>query len=595
MEIMEKNEELVTPEQGAVPELEEPVTIPEPNNDTKSGKKPKRTKKPRKKLVRRIITFVIIIAVVLAGLRFVRQRRQNAVVDPAAMYTYEAAANRDISSSLDGSGTLQPANAYTVATLVSGEILSAGFEEGDIVAKGDVLYEIDSSDSSTSIERSESSLNASQRNYNKKLESRSDLTITAPISGVITGLNVSVGDTVGTQGGVVTIEDISTLELTEYYSEEYRSQIYVGMSATVSIGGQMLNLDGYVSEVSNLTRVSETGITCFGVTVSVKNPGSLSSGGPATAWLGELYPSIYDDDGFDACAKKVVYAEVSGKAAQINVRNFEHVSAGDVIMILTSDTLDDEIQNAADSLRDAELSLQSQYDSLDNYTITAPIDGTIIEKFYKEGENSDGGKTLCTIYDLSYLSITMPVDELDINNVAVGQKARITTNSVEGRVYEGVVTRVGVNGTTQSGVTTYPVTIRIDETERLLPGMNVDITIIVEESSGVLAVPAAAVTRGNRVLVKTADGTTGEGSPVPGYEYVRVETGLSDGDYIEIISGLKEGDEIAYMNDIVTSDDMFMFGDFGGMRPGQAMQVAPGGGETVTYYSADGGTATRIG
>ena len=589
MDVIEKNEELELSGQGTA---QEQAALPELPSTPVPAAKPKSVKKPRKKLVRRIITLVVILAIVLLGLRFVRQNRQNAVIDPALMYTYDTAAPRDISSSLEGSGTLQPANSYTVATLVSGEILAAGFEEGDVVSKGDVLYEIDSSDSSTSIERSESSVNASQRNYNKKLESLADLTIKAPISGVITGLNVSVGDMVGTQSAVVTIEDVSTLKLTEYYSEEYRGMIYVGMPATVSVGGQMLNLDGFVSEVSNLTRVSETGITCFGVTISVKNPGSLFSGGSATAWLGDIYPSIYDDDGFDALDKKVVYAGISGKAAQVNVRNLEKVNAGDVILILTSDTLDDEIQNAADSLRDAQLSLQSQYDSLDNYTVTAPIDGTIVEKFYKEGENSDSGKTLCTIFDLSYLSLTMAVDELDINNVAVGQRARITTNSVEGKVYEGVVTRVGVNGTTQSGVTTYPVTIRIDETERLLPGMNVDITIIVAESTGVLSVPAAAVARGNRVLVKTTDGTTGERSPVPGYEYVPVETGLTDGDFIEIVSGLKPGAEIAYMNDIISEMPMDLGFGMMGTRP---VQMAPAGSGTVTYSSTDGGAVTRIG
>ena len=586
MDVMEKNEALEQAVPGAA--TDQPIA-PEP------AKKTKRVKKTRKKLVRRIITLVIVLAVILAGVWFFSQRSRNVAIDPSMMYTYEAAALRDISSTLEGSGTLQPANSYTVATLVSGEILSADFEEGDIVSKGDVLYEIDSSDSSTSIERSETSVEASQRNYNKKLESLAELTIKAPITGVITGLSVSVGDTIGTQSGVVTIENISTLKLTEYYSEEYRNEIYVGMAATVSIGGQMLNLEGRVTELSSLTRVSETGITCFGVTISVTNPGSLVSGTSATAWLGEIYPSISDDDGLDANDKKVVYAGVSGKVAQVNVRNFEKVNAGDTIMILTSDTLADEIQNAADSLHDAKLSLQSQYDSLDNYTITAPIDGTIIEKYYKEGENSDGGKTLCTIYDLSSLSLTMSVDELDINSVAVGQRATITTDSAEGRIYDGVVTRVGVNGTTSGGVTTYPVTIRIDETDRLLPGMNVDVTIIVAESTGVLSIPSAAVARGNRVLVKTADGSTGEHSPAPGYEYVMVVTGLSDSNYIEIISGLSLGTEIAYIDDIMISEMPLDFGfgmDGMGDRP---MAFESGGTSSVTVVEAAPGGARPIG
>jgi multidrug efflux pump subunit AcrA (membrane-fusion protein) len=58
-------------------------------------------------------------------------------------------------------------------------------------------------------------------------------------------------------------------------------------------------------------------------------------------------------------------------------------------------------------------------------------------------------------------------------------------------VYEGTVTKVSVAGTSSGGVTTYPVTIRIDETEGLMPGMNVDATIELSSASGVLAIPAA--------------------------------------------------------------------------------------------------------
>ncbi|NLB29412.1 MAG: HlyD family efflux transporter periplasmic adaptor subunit [Clostridiales bacterium] len=536
-------------------ELSKQITAPRPE-------KSKRTKKARRKLIRRTVVVVILLIAVSAGALYFFGPGRTAAVDPATLYTFTAAALRDISSSLEGSGTLQPANSYTVTTLVSGEILSAGFEEGDVVFKGDVLYEIDSSDSSTGIERAESSLEQSRRNYNKKLGQLAELTVRAPISGVVTGLDISVGDNVGTQGAIATIEDNSALTLTEYYSDEYADYICVGMAATVSVPGQMMTLAGHVTEISSFSRMSETGVSCFGVTVSVSNPGSLTPGSSATASLDGIYPSISDDDGLDAKEKRVVYAKVSGTAAQVNVRNFEKISAGDTIMMLTSDTLDDEIQNALDSLRDAELSLQSQYDSLDNYTVTAPIDGTIIEKYYEEGETSDSGKTLCTIYDLSSLSLTMNVDELDISAVEVGQRATIAADSVEGKVYEGVVTRVGVNGTTSGGVTTYPVAIRIDETGGLLPGMNVDITIIVEESAGVLAIPSAAVARGDLVLVKTAGGGTGDGSPVEGFEYAAVETGLSDSDYVEIISGLSEGDEIAYINDIVTSDG-FVTGETG--------------------------------
>lgn len=550
--------------------------------------------KPKRRRVRIkkswIVLPVLVVAAVAAFL-YLRDRF-SAPVSTDIEYTYAQAELRDITATLSGSGTLQPADSYTVTTLVSGEILSAGFEEGDMVQKGDVLYEIDSSAAATSIQRSELSLAQTQRSYNKKVESQADLTVSSPISGVITGISVQVGDTVGTQSAIATVEETSKLTLTEYYSDEYAGQIYAGMSATVSVPGQMLSLAGTVKEVSSLKRVSETGVSCFAVTIEVSNPGSLTIGTTATCWLTsgaeEIYPSISDDDGLDASAQTKIYCGVSGTVASINVRNNETISAGQVVMMLSSDTLSDEIQSAADSLKDAQLSLNSQYNSLDDYTITAPIDGTIIDKYYKQGEKSESGRSLCIIYDLSHLTLTMDVDELDIHSVSVGQTAVITADAVSGASYTGVITKVGINGTASGGVTTYPVTIRIDETDGLLPGMNVDVVIITDSRSGALSIPSAAVSRGNSVLVQTKDGSTGVGAP-EGYEYVIVETGIADSDYVEITSGLGDGDTVAYIPDTASGDDIMMMMFNGGGATVIGGDAVPNQGGAYSQNSGGGG------
>ena len=446
------------------------------------------TAAPKKKRYKKwiIITApILVIAIVLFALRGFTKKDNKTVTQ----YQYVTAETRDITSALSSSGTLQPADSYTLTTLVEGEVLSANFEEGDVVKKGDALYKIDDSDTTNSLESAQLSLSQSQRNYDKKVASKADLTVTAPIGGVITGLSVKVGDTVGTQNAIATVEDDSKLTLTEYYSNEYAGQIYNGMTAVVSIPDQMLNLTGTVSSVSSTTRTSDTGVSCFAVTVEVKNPGALTSGTKATCWLqtsggGEIYPSISDSDGLDSAARSTIRAGVSGTAAQVKVSNGDIVKAGQTLLLLTSDTLDDDITSAANSLKNAQLSYENQEKKLDNYTISAPISGTIVEKDYKQGETVASGKTLCIIYDLSSLTLTMNVDELDISKVKEGQTATITAEAASGSKYEGTITKVGINGTTSSGVTTYPVTIRIDKTDGLLPGMNVDVSIIVTQSKG---------------------------------------------------------------------------------------------------------------
>ena len=527
---------------------------------TEAEKQLKRRK--RKKIVKRIIKTVIILVVLAIAALFVYKRffESKPVQTVEVKYTEVSVARRDIKEELSGSGTLESANSYTLSSRVSGEILSDTFDEGDIVNKDDVLYVIDSSDVDSNIKRANNTLEQSRKNYNEKLADRNELVISAPISGTVIGLNYEEGDTVNTNSPLMTIKNTSTLVIKEYYSVEYKDTVYVGMSATVSIPGQMLNLSGKVTEISSLTRPSETGVICFPVTIELQNPGSLSEGTAATAWLdGGIYPSITSTDGLTASATKAVYAGVSGDIEKLNVENGDTVSYGFVLMELSSKTLEDEIERAKESLDDAQISVDNLGDTLDNYTIKAPINGTVVRKALKAGESAENGATLCMIYDLSYLTVTLAVDELDIMSVSVGQKATVTADAVEGKIFEGVVTRVGVNGTTSGGVTTYPVDIRIDETDGLLPGMNADIVITVKETTDTLAVPADAVARGNVVLRKTADGSTGEKAP-DGYEYVTVEIGMADELYVEILSGLEEGDTVAYIAKTVSSSSNGMFG-----------------------------------
>ena len=541
-------------------------------------------KKPKRKGTKKwiLLLAIVLLASALLVPRFLGNRAQGNSAE--TLYKTEKVSRRDITSAITDSGSLQPADSYTVISLVSGEILSAGFNTGDEVRKDDVLYQVDSSDIATSIERAELSLSQSRRSYNNKLESAEKLQISAPIAGTITGISYAAGDMVSNNAVIARIANTSSLTLTEYYSEEYRAQIRVGMDAVVSVSDQMLTLSGSVKEVTELRRFSATGIPCFAVTIQVTNPGALNAGAAAAGWLngadGAIYPSIADEDGLDALETAVVRAGISGTVESVAVRNEEIVSAGQPIMRLHSDTLSDEIEAAADSLRDAELSLKNQHDNLENYTICAPINGTIVDKYYKEGENAENGKTRCTIFDLSSLTITLHVDELDIKSIAVGQTATVTADAMPDITYEGVITEISINGTAAGGVTTYPVTVRIDEPEGLLPGMNADVSIVVSESIGVLTLPADAVETGGRVLVKNTDGSTGANAP-EGYRYVNVEIGVSDENYVEILSGLAEGDEIAYIPDTGNGLLGFMMGGpmaamGGGMSGG--MDATRGGG-----------------
>lgn len=517
----------------------------------------------RKKRKRRKKIFITIIVIVLIVL-FIKQRMANSVQvdDLMNQYLNFEVAQQDITQTITGSGSIEPADSYTVTSLLEGDILKAPFEEGDVVKKDSVLYQIDTSKMESSIEQSKISLSQSKRSYTDAQKSLDDLKIKANESGQIAILDVKVGDSVNAGETVATIRDSATMKLELPFVSSEAANFYVGQPTVVTLDGSFEVLSGRVSKVAAAESVGTGNIITKTVTIDVTNPGGIASGQAATAMVGSATST--NSGTFNFKADKTVTALSSGKVASLHVKEGDVVAKDDVIITMTNDSLESAAANSSDSVRNSEIALQDQYDKLEDYTISSPIAGTIITKNYKAGDTMESGKELCIIYDLSYLTINLNVDELDISDVAVGQRVVITAEALDNQQYEGYVTKININGKSENGVTTYPVEIRIDKTEGLLPGMNVEAEIMIAERRNVMSIPASAITRGDRVLVQTDAGEAPapeDGAP-EGFTYITVEAGISDGDFIEILSGLSVGDVIAYQEAVADDgwDDM-IYGD----------------------------------
>ena len=508
---------------------------------------------------------------------------------PAAetVYTTAAVERMDVNSSITGSGTLEAADSYSVSTLVEGTILTAAFEEGDQVEEGTVLYTIDSSDAASSLEQAQISLNQSERSYQNTMESLEDLTVTAPVSGQVYSIDVEAGDEVSAGQQVATVRDSKTMSLEVTFPADDAASFYVGQSASVTLDSTFETLTGPISKIAGNDTVLTGNVIVRSVTIDVSNPGGLSTEQSASAAVGTVTST--GSGTFTYKAEEAVTAQVSGTVSAVRVSEGQQVSKNQALVVLTSDDLDDQVQSAQDSLRNAQISYEKQTEQLEDYTVTAPITGTIVDKNYNAGETSEANQVLCSIYDLSYLTMTLSVDELDISDIAVGQTVTITADAVEDRTYTGTVTKVSVAGTSSGSATTYPVTIRIDDTDGLLPGMSVDATIELSAAQDVLAIPSAALNRGNTVLVtagypSAANGTLVEATTEDGEDYYSVEvtTGVIGDSYIEIVSGLQEGDTVVYIPTSGTSENPFsmmgeMPGGMGGMGGGMPSGMPSGG------------------
>jgi len=413
-------------------------------------------------------------------------------------YLESAVERRNITNVFSGSGTIAAANTYTVNALVSGTVLTADFAVGDTIEEGTVLYTIDSSNAAKSVEKAQLSLDQAQRNYEDAVDAQY---VRSTIGGTLASYKVAVGDVVTAGQEVATVRDASPAADAEFPAAD-AANFTVGQAAQVTLDGTFEAVSGTVRSVSGADALSSGNLLVRTVTIAVNNTGSLTTAQAATASVNGV--SALASAKFSYQNEQTITASTGGTVTALCVKEGSSVSADTALVRISGKELTKQVQNASDNLRSAQMSMEDTEDQLNNYTITSPIRGTVITKEVKAGDtvsNTAGSTSLCTIYDLSYLQMTVNVDELEILSIKEGQSVTITADAISDRIFTGVVTSVSKAGTTAGGTTTYPVTIRINDTGDLLPGMNATAEITTASTENALSIPNAAVVRGNYVLV----------------------------------------------------------------------------------------------
>lgn len=529
----------------------------------KNGK-PLGRKSSKKK---RLLWLAVILVAVILLFVFLNSRKnaeQTAAMGMMGVHT-AAVEKRDITSTLSSSGTIAPKNTYTITSLAEGEVIEADFKEGDKVEKGQVLYRIDASamdsklkSANNSVERAQSNYNDAARDYNEAVTRFGGNTYKSTRTGYIKKLYLSEGDDVGAGTKIADLYNSQVMKLKVPFLNTEAQQIPVGSQAILTLSSTQEQLTGVVTAVSSMDEALTGGRLIRYVTIQVDNPGGLTENMTATAQIGSMYSSA--DGAFAPTVDTVLAADLpaSVEVQNLLVNEGDFLNVGSPLFQMSGEdakklikSYRDSMDSAESSLEQAQSGLDTTQDSYNNYTITAPISGTVIKKTAKVGDkvqNSGTTAALAVIYDMSSLTFNMSVDELDISKVKAGQKVTVTADAFPGQIFRGSVTNVSLEGTSSNGVTNYPVTVTLDQPGSILPGMNVDGVIELAAARDVLAVPADALMRGNVVYVRDSSVSAATGSAPAGFRTVSVEPGLISTDYVEIKSGdLKEGDEVYLM------------------------------------------------
>lgn len=488
----------------------------------------KKRKKRKGKSGRIVIVLIVVLAALLGGFFLYKKKTSSQKSQGDQSVSTATVKRTDISSELTASSSLSPKDTYEVTSLVEGEVIEANFEEGDVVEKGQVLYRIDASSmdsdlssAQTSLQRAKESAQTAQSDYAEETARIAGNTYRSTASGYIRTLYIKEGDKVNNGTKIADLYDDSVMKITVPFLSGEAAEINVGDEAAVTLEDTGEQISGTVTVVSSMEETLSGGRLVKNVTVEVSNPGGLTTDTAASVTVDGFVCSA--EATFTAKTETTLSVELSGnKSLEIEnllIHEGSYVDKNSDLFRVTAKTAEeylkefkDAVESADDNLENAENKLSNTQDSVDDYTITAPISGTVITKNVKVGDkiskSSSGTTTMAVIYDLSTMTLEMSVDELDVSSVKVGQSVEITADAVEGETFTGTVTNVSLQSSYSNGVTNYPVTVTLDDTGSLLPGMNVDAKIILDSSENALVIPASALMRGNRVYVKKSSDST---------------------------------------------------------------------------------------
>ncbi len=529
--------------QGQAPAAEGQIAVKE--------KKPRRTAAEKKKLVKRIIAIVVAAAIlsgIVFGMWFLVFREDDSLGDIYAEPAYIGS----IQSVVQGSGNANAKETSTVSIPANGTVQQVHVSGGDVVMAGQPLFTVYS-------QTAQDALATAQETMNSLNEKLANLSLQAPFSGKLMEVSEFYpGDNVGEGATVATLVNDTKLKLSLYFSYAYEDQVWAGQTASVSIPAVMYTGEGVVEKVNKVSFITPEGGVYFEAVIVFNNPGTLTAEMDASAVLTagdgtSIYP--YEATQTQYYETRTLTTKAGGPLVYSNLLNYANVQAGEVLLSMGSESLDEQIAAAQEALNEA----QANVDALN---AVAPIDGTVISCTLVEGGEVKAGDAVVTIQNTTTMVVTIQVDDRNIGFVKLGDT--IELSDYNGNFFMGLVTDIKMQGEVGQGMSTFPVTLEVDNFDgSLYAGAWLDYSFVTSQSDECVLVATTAVksvadAEGNKQTVVFVqreerpdnavdlDYTALYGVPKPeeGYWPVLVETGISDAKQVEIKSGVEAGDMV---------------------------------------------------
>lgn len=489
-------------------EKDEQVVSQTPKKKTHTGKK-KRGRFGR--AVRKTVKIIVVVALLCGAGLFGLKAYINKQAESSSTTSYSRAVvtRGALEETVYGSGTTSARNQTNVLAEAEGTLTDLRVSVGDAVKAGDILAVMTNADLDDTITDLEFDLWELDDQILSTSAGSKVTTIEAPAAGRVVAIYAEAGDdalAVFRREGALAIISTDGRMKVELSDVDTSSGVSLGEKLTVT--GETFIAEGTVVD---LTRQG----TCLTLTIQ---DDSLPMG--ETVTVARQNGTILGTSTLEV-NKPMAVSSYGGTIESVKVSVGDKVKRADTLFKLTDSPLTLKIENLRLQREAAAKSLEEAKQQRENLIVVAPCDGTIATLGISEGDEISSGAMLCSILEGEDMNLTIAVDELDVVEVEVGQKVKITVDALSDAEMDGEVYKIAPVGSNSGGVTTYDVELTFDaEGSGVRSGMNATGEITVASTDSTLYVPVEALmTIGNDTYLmvenagETASTMTADGMP----------------------------------------------------------------------------------
>ncbi len=462
-------------------EKDEQVVSQTPKKKTHTGKK-KRDRFGR--TVRKTVKIIVVVALLCGAGLFGLKAYINKQAESSSTTSYSRAVvtRGALEETVYGSGTTSARNQTNVLAEAEGTLTDLRVSVGDAVKAGDILAVMTNTDLDDTITDLEFDLWELDDQILSTSAGSKVTTIEAPAAGRVVAIYAEAGDdalAVFRREGALAIISTDGRMKVELSDVDTSSGVSLGEKLTVT--GETFIAEGTVVDLTRqgtcLTLTIQDDSLPMGETVTVARQNGTTLG---TSTL--------------EVNKPMAVSSYGGTIESVKVSVGDKVKRADTLFKLTDSPLTLKIENLRLQREAAAKSLEEARQQRENLIIVAPCDGTIATLSISEGDEISSGAMLCSILEGEDMNLTIAVDELDVVEVEVGQKVKITVDALSDAEMDGEVYKIAPVGSNSGGVTTYDVELTFDaEGSGVRSGMNATGEITVASTDSTLYVPVEAL------------------------------------------------------------------------------------------------------